>query len=135
MAPFHIALGGIGAPRCVTAEAWDSNRPEGHSLAAAPGLTRCGRRFSNSFVLGARAFALATFAILLLAACSTGETQVQGDGTFPTGPTETGPTATGPTATDPTASGEFDGPVSVDLLEAGAWTAISRPYRRPVRRA
>ena len=70
-------------------------------------------------MLRARAFAPATFAILLFAACSTGETQVQGGGTPPTGPTETGPTATGPTATGPTATGptaagEFDGPVSVD---------------------
>jgi hypothetical protein len=70
-------------------------------------------------VLPARAFALATFAILLLAACSAGETQVQGGGTPPTGSTETGSTATGPTATGPTASAEFDGPVSVDLLATG----------------
>lgn len=79
-------------------------------------------------MLRARAFAPATFAILLFAACSTGETQVQGGGTSPTGPTETGPTATGPTATGPTAtgptaSGEFDGPVSVDLLKAGGAAA------------
>jgi hypothetical protein len=86
-------------------------------------LTRCGRRYTNSFVLPARALALATFAILLFAACSAGETQVQGGGTPPTGPTETGSTATGPTATGPTASGEFDGPVSVDLLEAGGAAA------------
>ena len=49
----------------------------------------------------ARALAAAApvFAIVLFAACSTGETQVQGGGTSPTGPTETGPTATGPTGT------------------------------------
>ncbi|HEY8116572.1 MAG TPA: fimbrillin family protein [Actinomycetota bacterium] len=65
-------------------------------------------------MLRARAFALAT---LLFAACSTGETQVEGGGTPATGPTASGPTATGPTATGPTgetAAGEFDGPVSVD---------------------
>jgi hypothetical protein len=86
-------------------------------------LTRCGRRYTNSFVLRARAFALETFAILLFAACSTGETQVQGGGTPPTGTTETGSIATGPTAMGPTASGEFDGPVSVDLREAGGVAA------------
>jgi hypothetical protein len=86
-------------------------------------LTRNGRRYTNSFVLRARAFALATFAILLLAACSTGETQVQGGGTPATGPTASGPTATGPTATGPTgetAGGEFDGPVSVDTQAQSA---------------
>jgi hypothetical protein len=65
-------------------------------------LTRGGRRYTNSFVLRARAFALATFATLLVAACSTGETEVQGGGTPPTGPTGTGSTATGPTETGST---------------------------------
>jgi hypothetical protein len=55
--------------------------------------------------------------IVLFAACSSGDTQVESGGTPATGPTTTGPTATGPTATGPTgetAGGEFDGPVSVD---------------------
>jgi len=59
-------------------------------------------------------------AIVLFAACSSGDTQDQGGGTPATGPTTTGPTATettgtGPTATGPTgetAGGEFDGAVS-----------------------
>lgn len=54
------------------------------------------------------------FAIVLFAACSSGETQVQGGGTSPTGPTATGPTATGPTG-ETAAGGDFDGPVSLDL--------------------
>jgi hypothetical protein len=63
-------------------------------------------------VLRARASVLAFFAILLLPACSSGETQVQGGGTAPTGPTETGPTATGPTGT----TGEgLSGAVQLDL--------------------
>lgn len=68
---------------------------------------------------GRRAAAL-VFGALLLAACSTGETEVTGGsetavtGPTATGPTATGPTATGPTATGPTAAGAFDGPVSVD---------------------
>ena len=57
--------------------------------------------------------AVSVLAIVLLSACSTGETQVEGGGTAPTGPTATGPTATGPTGT--TATGEFDGAVSLDL--------------------
>lgn len=67
----------------------------------------------------------AIVAIVLFAACSSGDTQDQGGGTPATGPTATGPTATGtgtgPTATGPTgetagetAGAEFDGPVSVD---------------------
>jgi hypothetical protein len=52
------------------------------------------------------------FAIVLFAACSTGETQVQGGGTSPTGPTETGPTATGPTAAT---GGGLTGAVQLDL--------------------
>ena len=64
----------------------------------------------------------AIVAIVLFAACSSGDAQDQGGGTSATGPTATGPTAkgttgTGPTATGPTgetAGGEFDGPVSVD---------------------
>jgi len=63
----------------------------------------------------------AIVAIVLFAACSSGDTQDQGGGMPATGPTATGPTATGtgtgPTATGPTgetAGGEFDGPVSVD---------------------
>ena len=67
----------------------------------------------------------AVLAVVLFAACSSGDTQVEGGGTPATGPTATGPTATGtgtgPTATGPTgetagetAGAEFDGPVSVD---------------------
>ena len=67
----------------------------------------------------------AIVAIVLFAACSSGDTQDQGGGTPATGPTATRPTATGtgtgPTATGPTgetagetAGAEFDGPVSVD---------------------
>jgi hypothetical protein len=55
------------------------------------------------------------FAILLFAACSTGETQVQGGGTSPSGPTETGHTATGPTGT--TAEGGLSGAVQLDLSQ------------------
>ena len=56
----------------------------------------------------------AIVAIVLFAACSSGDTQVESGGTPATGPTATakGPTATGPTGE--TAGGEFDGPVSVD---------------------
>jgi hypothetical protein len=54
----------------------------------------------------------AIVAIVLFAACSSGDAQDQGGGTSATGPTATGPTATGPTGE--TAAGEFDGPVSVD---------------------
>ncbi|HET8526193.1 MAG TPA: hypothetical protein VFM81_06090 [Actinomycetota bacterium] len=72
-------------------------------------------------MLRARAFALATLAILLFAACSTGETQVEGGGTPPTGPTGTGsiPTGTtGATATGPagtTAGAGLGGAVQLDL--------------------
>ena len=69
-------------------------------------------------MLRARAFALATFATLLVAACSTGETEVQGGGTPPTGPTGTGSTATGPTETGPTgttAEAGLGGAVQLDL--------------------
>lgn len=73
-------------------------------------------------MLRARAFALATFATLLVAACSTGETEVQGGGTPPTGPTGTGSTATGATATGPTetatattADAGMGGAVQLDL--------------------
>ena len=73
--------------------------------------------------------AASIFAIVLLGACSSGDTEVEPGGTAPTGPTATGPTATGPTATGPTATGPtataptgatstggaFDGPVSLDL--------------------
>ena len=52
------------------------------------------------------------FAIVLFAACSTGETDVQGGGTSPTGPTETGSTATGPTAAT---GGGLSGAVQLDL--------------------
>jgi hypothetical protein len=58
-------------------------------------------------------FLPAAFAIVLLGACSGGDTEVQGGGTAPTGPTATGPTATGPTGE--TSTGAFDGPVSLDL--------------------
>ena len=62
----------------------------------------------------ARALAAApVFAIMLFAACSSGEPQVQEGGTSPTGPTETGPTATGPTGT--TAAGGLTGAVQLDL--------------------
>ena len=59
-------------------------------------------------MLRARALALATFAILLFSGCSTGETQVQGGGTSPTGPTETGPTGM-------TAEAGLGGAVRLDL--------------------
>ncbi|RPJ13206.1 MAG: hypothetical protein EHM22_04955, partial [Actinobacteria bacterium] len=63
--------------------------------------------------------AASIFAIVLLGACSSGDTEVEPGGTTPTGPTATGPTATGPTATAPTGptstGGAFDGPVSLDL--------------------
>jgi hypothetical protein len=60
----------------------------------------------------------AIVAIVLFAACSSGDTQDQGGGTTATGPTATGPTATGTTGTGPTATGptgetaggEFDAP-------------------------
>ena len=57
--------------------------------------------------------AASVFAIVLLGACSGGDTEVQGGGTAPTGSTATGPTATGPTGE--TSTGAFDGPVSLDL--------------------
>jgi hypothetical protein len=67
-------------------------------------------------VRSARNAVPAIVAIVLLAACSGGDTQDQGGGTPATGltarPTATGTTATGPTGE--TAGGEFDGPVSVD---------------------
>jgi len=64
-------------------------------------------------VRAARAIAAApVLAIVLLSACSTGETQVQGGGTSPTRPTETGPTATGPTAAT---GGGLTGAVQLDL--------------------
>ena len=54
-------------------------------------------------------------AILLVPACSGGDTQVVGGGTPPTGPTaSTGPT--GVTSTTAT-GGEFDGAVSLDLTK------------------
>jgi len=62
--------------------------------------------------------AVSLLAILLFSACSSGDTEVEGGGTAPTGPAATGPTATGPTATGPTgatSTGAFDGPVSLDL--------------------
>jgi hypothetical protein len=49
-----------------------------------------------------------------LGACSSGDTEVEGGGTAPTGPTATGPTATGPTGATST-GGAFDAPVSLDL--------------------
>jgi hypothetical protein len=58
--------------------------------------------------------AASIFAILLFSACSSGDTEVEGGGTAPTGPTATGPTATGPTGATST-GGAFDGPVSLDL--------------------
>ena len=60
-----------------------------------------------------RALAAPVFAIVLFAACSNGETQVQGGGTSPTGPPDTGPTATGATGT--TAAGGLTGAVQLDL--------------------
>ena len=63
--------------------------------------------------------AASIFAIVLLGACSSDDTEVEPGGTAPTGPTATGPTATGPTAMAPTGAtstaGAFDGPVSLDL--------------------
>jgi hypothetical protein len=56
-------------------------------------------------------------AIVLFAACSSGDTQDQGGATPATGATAAGTTGTGPTATGATgetAGDEFDGPVSVD---------------------
>ena len=53
------------------------------------------------------------FVIVLLGACSGGDTEVQGGGTAPAGPTATGPTAAGPTGE--TSTGAFDGAVSLDL--------------------
>jgi hypothetical protein len=58
--------------------------------------------------------AASIFAILLFSACSSGDTEVEGGGTAPTGPTATGPTATGPTGATST-GGAFDGPVSLAL--------------------
>ena len=58
--------------------------------------------------------AVSIFAIVLLGACSSGDTEVEGGGTAPTGPTATGPTATGPSGATST-GGAFDGPVSLDL--------------------
>jgi hypothetical protein len=57
--------------------------------------------------------AASVFAIVLFSACSSGDTEAEGGGTPPTGPTATGPTATGPTGE--TSTGAFDGPVSLDL--------------------
>ena len=58
--------------------------------------------------------AASIFAIVLLGACSSGDTEVEGGGTAPTGPTATGPTATAPTGAT-SSGGAFDGPVSLDL--------------------
>jgi hypothetical protein len=73
-------------------------------------------------------------AIVLFAACSSGDAQDQGGGTPATGPTTgttaTGTTGTGPTATGPTgetAGGEFDGPVSVDT-EAQAVAGLTAAF-------
>jgi hypothetical protein len=75
-------------------------------------VDRSGPAVYDSPVLRARGLVLACFAILLLAACSSGETEVQGGGTAPTGPTETGAPATGPTGT----TGEgLSGAVQLDL--------------------
>ena len=63
----------------------------------------------------ARSAVPAVLATLLFAACSSGETQVQGGGTPPTGPTATGPTATGPTGT--TGGGGLSGAVQLDLSQ------------------
>jgi hypothetical protein len=60
----------------------------------------------------------AVITVVLFAACSSGDTQVEGGGTPATGPTATGPTATGPTGE--TAGGEFDGPVSIDTQAQAA---------------
>jgi len=65
----------------------------------------------------------AVVAVALFAACSSGDTRVEGGGTPATGATATGPAATGPTATGPTgetAGGAFDGPVSVDTQAQSA---------------
>jgi hypothetical protein len=84
----------------------------GESDTSPGGLTARARRYTTPPVLRARALVLACFAILLLGACSSGETDVEGGGTAATGATETGPTATGPTAT----TGEgLTGAVQLDL--------------------
>jgi hypothetical protein len=65
----------------------------------------------------------AVLATLVFAACSSGETQVQGGGTPATGPTATGPTATGPTGT--TAEGGLSGAVQLDLSQVDNTTGAT----------
>lgn len=60
------------------------------------------------------------FGTLLFAACSTGETEVQGGGTPPTGPTGTGSTAAGATATGPTGTTAEAGPGGAVQLDLSA---------------
>jgi len=110
MAPFHIALGGIGRSSvCGRQEpgilvGGSDESPSGGVDPSCPAVY-------ETAVRRARALAAApVFAIVLFAACSSGEPQVQGGGTSPTGPTETGPTATGPTA-----EGGLSGAVQLDL--------------------
>jgi hypothetical protein len=79
-----------------------------------PGLTPARPQVYEPSVRIARNIAPAVVAIVLFAACSSGDTQVEGGGTQPTGPTATGPTASGPTGETAT-GGEFDGAVSLDL--------------------
>ena len=78
---------------------------------------------TNPSVRMARSFVPAVLATLLFAACSSGETQVQGGGTPPTGPTATGPTATGPTGT--TAESGLSGAVRLDLSQVDNTTGAT----------
>jgi hypothetical protein len=78
----------------------------------------------------ARSVVPVILAIVLFAACSSGDTQDQGGGTPATGTTATETTGTGPTATGPTGEtpgGEFDGPVSVDT-EAQAVAGLTAAF-------
>ena len=59
---------------------------------------------------------IALSAVLALAGCETGETEVQGGATQETGPTApTGSTATGPTAPSGPTGGAFSGAVSLEI--------------------
>src|SRR5512132_1029275 len=112
MAPFHIALGGMRAPR-----AWASSSTLGIAILAAVAdmsagpapVRRPDRALDPARCLGvgtlvrfARSVVPVILAIVLFAACSSGDTQDQGGGTPATGPKATETTGTGPTATGPT---------------------------------
>jgi len=86
-------------------------------------LTQPAGSGTNPSVRMARSFVPAVLATLLFAACSSGETQVQGGGTPPTGPTATGPTATGPTGT--TAESGLSGAVRLDLSQVDNTTGAT----------